>query len=340
MPENKQPTIKDVSRLANVSPVTVSRSLRSPHLVSEDTRVKVDNAVKMLGYVPNIAASNLRARHSNTIFVLIPSISNHVFQDVLSGVSKAIADSRFTIQIGNTHYDALVEENLVQKFTNSKPAGIIISGLNQSSRTKAILSEADYPVIQIMDLAENYIDWNVGFSHEAAGFTATHHLIEQGYQDIMMVSARMDKRTQKRIKGYKRAIHTHAKQKSPITYETPEKSSVALGAKILKTLLAEDRKFDAIFCNNDDIAAGILFEAQRQNISVPNQLGLIGYNDLGVTSQTFPSVSSVYTPRFQIGEVAVDIILNHHNNTSLNTEQKAIDLGFELQIRESTQPQR
>ena len=88
MPENKQPTIKDVSRLANVSPVTVSRSLRSPHLVSEDTRVKVDNAVKMLGYVPNIAASNLRARHSNTIFVLIPSISNHVFQEVLGEVRE------------------------------------------------------------------------------------------------------------------------------------------------------------------------------------------------------------------------------------------------------------
>lgn len=130
-------TLAEVAREADVSAITVSRALRGPEQVSEATMARIEAAVRKLGYVPDMAARALASRHTNVIGVLIPSVTNNVFSDVLRGIYDAIDGTRYHLQLGNTRYSVLEEENLLRIFLSQRPAGLIVSGIDQSPATRA-----------------------------------------------------------------------------------------------------------------------------------------------------------------------------------------------------------
>ena len=328
-----KPTLVDVGEEAGVSAITVSRALRSPEKVSDSLRAKVEAAVKKLGYVPNNSASTLASSKTNSIVVMIPSISNNVFTDVLAGITDAVRDTRLTLQIGNTSYDPLEEERILRSFLNPAPAGVILAGQEQTASTRKMLASIGVPVVQIMDLSDQPIGKNVGFSHEDAAVAATRHLIESGYRNIGFLGAQMDPRSQKRLAGFKRALREAGlfSDQSIVVTNTP--SDVRLGATLFNKLVSRFPDCDAVFCNNDDLALGVLFECQRRGISVPDDFGICGFNDLGTTSECVPTVTSVRTPLRQIGMLAGQMIKNEDGNEAA----PKVDLGFEIAVRESTQ---
>lgn len=327
-------TLADVANRVGVSAITVSRALRRPGMVSEQLRDRIGEAVRELGYIPDPAARALASRRSNVIGVIIPSITNNVFSDVLTGIYETIEGTAFDIQLGNSRYSAAKEESILRLFLSQRPAGLIVTGFDQSDVTRSLLESADCPIVQIMETGENPVDMMVGFSHFDAAGTATSHLVDQGYRALAFLGARMDPRSQRRFQGYRSTALAAGVFSENRVLTTMDPSNVTLGARLFTDLMARAPETDAILCNNDDLALGVLFEAHRQGLSIPDRLGLCGFNDLEMMACAEPPVTSVRTFRHRMGRQGAGMLL-----ARLNGEQPAepqINLGYELMIRRST----
>jgi len=198
-----------------------------------------------------------------------------------------------------------------------------------------MLKDAPFPIVQIMDITDNPIDMIVGFSNSDASASAVSHMIEQGYRRIGFLGTRMDPRSQKRLAGYRRVLEQYNLLDPALIVTTPKPSTVAVGSQLLSDLLARSPDCDGVICNNDDLAAGVNFECQRRNISVPGEFGICGFNDLGTTSEMVPRVTSVFTPRYQIGVKAITLLIAAIEDGSMDNP-KILDLGYKLRIRQST----
>ncbi|WP_372834062.1 LacI family DNA-binding transcriptional regulator [Puniceibacterium confluentis] len=333
-PHSRRTTLADVAARVGVSAITVSRALRRPDMVSEPLRKRIAEAVDELGYVPDPAARALASRRSNVIGVIIPSITNNVFSDVLTGIYDTLEGTAYDIQLGNSRYNAAKEEALLRVFLSQRPAGLIVTGFDQSPAARRLLETAGCPIVQIMETGGNPVDMMVGFSHFDAAGAATRHLIAQGYRAPAFIGARMDPRSQRRFQGYRAATTEAGVFSEARVLTTADPSNVSLGARLFAELLARAPETDAVLCNNDDLALGVLFEARRQGMEIPGRLGLCGFNDLEMMACAEPPVSSVRTFRQQMGQQGSEMLLARLNGQE--PEQRLVNLGYELIVRQST----
>ena len=326
--------LTEVAKLAGVSPITASRFFRNPEALSVSKRERVESAARELGYVPNLAARALASQRTEVIGVLIPSLTNNVFNDVLRGIYDASEGSRYTIQFVNTRYSILQEEKLLRLFQAQKPAGLIVTGINQTGESRTVMEAMNCPIVQIMEVGPDPVDMMVGFSHYDAAFAAISHLVSQGRRRIGFLGARMDPRVQRRLDGYRDAMKAASIFDPNLILTTPTPTAMTLGGTLLADLLAKAPDLDAVFCINDDLALGVLFECQRRGVPVPEKLAIIGFNDMEFMASSVPSLSSVRTNRYEMGRDAVTMLIDAVEGR--RPEKPVVDLGFELMIRESS----
>jgi LacI family gluconate utilization system Gnt-I transcriptional repressor len=329
--------LTEVAKLAGVSPITASRFFRNPEALSLAKRERVDSAVKELGYVPNLAARALASHRTEVIGVVIPSLTNNVFADVLRGIYDSLEGSRYSIQLANTRYSILQEEKLLQLFRAQKPAGLIVTGINQTADSRAILESMNCPVAQIMEIGDEPVDMMVGFSHYEASSAAIAHILAQGRRRIGFLGARMDPRVQRRFEGYRDAMKAASLFDPNLVVTTTVPTTVTLGGTLFADLVAQSPDIDAVFCVNDDLALGVLFECQRRRISVPRDLAIVGFNDLEFMASAVPSLTSVRTNRYEMGRHAVTMVIDAIEGR--RPEVPVLDLGFQLMVRESSTAQ-
>jgi LacI family gluconate utilization system Gnt-I transcriptional repressor len=268
------------------------------------------------------------------IAVVIPSVTNAVFADVLRGIYDAVEGTRYQIQLGNTNYSPLKEEALLRLFAGQRPAAMLVTSAEHTREVMRLLKRNDCPIVEIMDLRPSPIDMQIGFSHVEAAHAATRHLIERRYRRIAFLAAQMDPRTQRRLEGYRRAMHEAGLYDERLILTTTKPSSVGIGALLCSELFARGIDADAVQANNDDVALGTMFECLRRRIRVPEDFGIVGFNDLEVMAVAHPSITSVVTHRYEMGVKAVEMLL-----AVLNGERPAeatVDLGYELVVRQST----
>jgi LacI family gluconate utilization system Gnt-I transcriptional repressor len=160
----------------------------------------------------------------------------------------------------------------------------------------------------MFDLSTKPGEWSVGFSQQGAGFAITRYLLERGYRHSGFIGAQLDPRTMQRRAGFRRALRA-AGLDPTVEVLTDEPSSVGLGAKLLTQMLAKAPGCDAIVCCNDNLALGALFECQRRGIRVPQQPAIAGFNDLPSSAWSTPSITTVTTPRYQVGFKAAQLLL-------------------------------
>jgi LacI family gluconate utilization system Gnt-I transcriptional repressor len=326
-------TLAEVAAKAGVATMTASRAINQPELVSAALRTRVEQAVAELGYVPNRAARALASSRSKVIVVLVPSLSNAVFTAVLAGIQDQFEADGYQILIGNTRYSDAEEEKLLGIYLQSSPDGILLSGLTHSKRVQEILASSQLPVVSMMDLASSPDTLCVGFSQLQAGYTMTRYLLDKGYRRIGFMGAQRDERTLKRAEGYRRALQEAGRYDPALETMVDDPSTIALGAELLGRMLAVTPDCDAIFCCNDDLAHGAIFQCQRRGIAVPQQLAICGFNDLPASAWMNPSVTTIATPRYRIGYEAARLL-----RSVIQGERPAvgrIDLGFTLMARES-----
>jgi LacI family gluconate utilization system Gnt-I transcriptional repressor len=174
---------------------------------------------------------------------------------------------------------------------------------------------------------------SVGFSQLQAGYTMTRYLLDKGYKRIGFMGAQRDERTLKRAEGYRRALQEAGSYDPRLETMVADPSTIALGAELLGRMLSSTPDCDAIFCCNDDLAQGAIFQCQRRGIAVPRQLAICGFNDLPVSAWMNPSVTTIATPRYRVGFEAAQLL-----RAVIRGETPAatrIDLGFTLMARES-----
>jgi LacI family gluconate utilization system Gnt-I transcriptional repressor len=326
--------LTEVAKLAGVSPITASRFFRNPEALSSGKRARVESAANELGYVPNLAARALASQRTEVIGVLIPSLTNNVFSDVLRGIYDALDGSRYSIQLANTRYSIFQEEKLLRLFLAQKPTGLIVTGINQTAESRSIMESVACPIVQIMETGPSPIDMMIGFSHYEAAKAGISHLLEQGYRRIGFLGARMDPRVQRRLEGYQAAMSDADLFDPRHIVATATPSSVTLGGTLFGDLLAKAPDVEAVFCGNDDIALGALFECQRRHMAVPEQMAIVGFNDLEFMSTAVPTLTSVRTNRYEMGRNAAMMLIEAVEGR--RPEQPVVDLGFSVMKRQSS----
>jgi LacI family gluconate utilization system Gnt-I transcriptional repressor len=326
-------TIADVARLAKVSPMTVSRTLKTPALVQLEARERIAAAIQQLGYVPNQAASTLASAKSQVIGVIVPSLSNSVFVDTLSGIRDSLNQHGYTFLIGESGYSPETESRLIGSYLAHAPDGFLLSGIEQLDSLRELLAANTIPSVRMFDLGANGNGVTVGFSHEAAGHSIARHFIERGYRRPGFLGAQLDPRMIKRRQGFRKGL-SDAGIDPDIEVLTPAPSTVELGTQMLGQMLRQTPGCDAVFCCNDDLALGVLFECQRRGLSVPRQMAIAGFNDLPWSAFANPGITTIVTPRYEIGFTAAQLLVKMLKHEPI--ENPNVDLGFRLAIRDST----
>jgi LacI family gluconate utilization system Gnt-I transcriptional repressor len=326
-------TLQDVALVAGVSPITVSRALRGDPSVAPELVARAFEAVERLGYVPDPAARALASRHSSHVAVLIPLLSNQVFVDLLDGVQQTLLSNGYQTLIGVTHYDAGEEEQLLKGYLVHRPAGLLVTGTDHSRATRSLITGSGVPCVYLMELAGQEGNC-VGFSQKNAGFALTQHLIARGRKRIAFAAAQLDPRTVQRADGYKQCMQEHGLYDPKLEWLSPKPSSIELGARMFEQICAMQPRVDAIFYCNDDLAQGGLLAAMRLGIKVPECIAVAGFNDLPGSAHFFPPLTTVRTPRREIGTQAALMLLALMRGEKV--DKTSIDLGFEVVVREST----
>lgn len=175
--------MSDVSKLAGVSKMTVSRVLADPALVSEETRQKVMKAIEKLGYVPDRIAGSLSSRRTNFITAILPTLTNSNFADSAQGLANALRAADYQLLIGYTMYDLQEEERVIRTMMERRPDAIVVAGTVHTKMASEVLMRAGIPIVEIWDVPEHPIDHAVGFSNYEVGRTAAKHLISLGFKE-------------------------------------------------------------------------------------------------------------------------------------------------------------
>jgi len=336
---HKRLTLKDVAKKAEVSPMTVSRVVNNYPGVKDKVRKSVEAAITELGYIPNRSASVLASSKSKLIGVLIPSLSNVVFNDVLRGIYDIANPANYQVLLFNTHYSPIEEERAIRTILGQSPEGLIITGGEQTAAARAMIKASGVPVVQIMDKIENPIDSNIGFSHFDAGAAVAQLLLDKSYDRIGFIGARMDARTCRRLAGFESVLSAANCLDVKRVVTTPQPSSVAMGASLFRELMAiTEGDCDAVFCCNDDLALGVLHECKKMHLHVPEQFGICGFNDIEMATYTEPALSTVSVNRYHMGSKAMVLIFEKINQIGDKnpSSSRYIDTGFKLTTREST----
>lgn len=304
----RKPTLKDVAALSGVSVISASRVMRGAPNISPALRAKVEKAAETMGYQRNRIAGSLRGQATELIAVIVPSMSNHVFPQIVDGIDDALKGSQLRLVLGMTKYEDASEEAILRDMLTWNPAGVILSGLEHSRQTEEMLAHFTGPIVEVMDCDGDVIDKAVGVSMEEAGQLIARHLVERGYKRIAYVGAwgERPKRSLKRRLSFEAEL---ARLGRPIITSVilDEASSLESGAEGLRQLLTRKLDIDAVFFANDDLALGALFYCQAQNISVPGQIAIAGYNGLEMCQSISPRLTTISTPRYEMGRLAGDL---------------------------------
>jgi LacI family gluconate utilization system Gnt-I transcriptional repressor len=328
-------TLDDVASFAGVSPITVSRVLRKPDAVSEPLRVRVNAAVRELGYVPNIAASRLASARTHAIGVIVPTLYNVIFAEYLLALHEVLVDGGFQVVVVNSRYSEMEEENAIKALLGQRVEAIIIAGIHHTAHARQLLAHANLPVVETLELSQDPIDINIGMSQESAGRAATQHLIQRGFQRIVFLSGNLDHRSQSRLDGYHLAMCEADLKNFELVTQQPSHSSIALGSALCTDMLERGRMPEAIFCTDDNLALGALQECRKRGIGIPNDISVIGFHDLEFAACASPSLSSIASRRYETGRLAAEKVLSAIQ-ASTRPGGERIDLGFEVKVREST----
>ena len=264
-------TLADVARLAGVSPITVSRALRGERAVDAELVQRVKAATQKLGYVPDPAARALASRRGSHVAVLIPMLSNNLFVDVLEAVQQTLRPLGYQSLIGITHYDAAEEEQLLREQLQHRPAGVLLTGLDRSESTRALLRDSGVPCVHMMETTQEPGVYSVGLSQADAAAAMVEHLLARGYRRIAFAAAQLDPRTLQRLQGWRQRMQAAGLHDPTLEWLNPAPSSLAVGGRMFEQILGQTPAVDAVFFCNDDLAQGALLAAARLGVPVPQR---------------------------------------------------------------------
>ncbi len=317
-------TLADVARRAGVGESTVSRVLRGRGSVSAETREQVLSAARDLGYVPNRIAGTLASTDSRLVGLVIPSLTNIVFPELLSSANAVLIEAGLQPVIAVTDYKIEREEAVIESLLSWRPSAILIAGLDHTDHAHLMLRSAGIRIVELLDTDGPGIDLVVGYSNREAGRVTARHLVERGYRRIGYIGHHLDhdRRATKRYEGFRDAL-AETGLGIAATEILPQGSSIRGGRDGLERLLTLAPDLDAIYFSNDDMAMGGYFHCLAQGIAIPDELAIVGFNGLDIGQYAPQRLTTIRTPRAEVGETGARLI-------ALNAPATTLDMGFTL----------
>ncbi|KJS19585.1 MAG: hypothetical protein VR78_03100 [Hoeflea sp. BRH_c9] len=335
--EQKAPRITDVARLAGVSTATVSRALSKPETVAESTRNLVLAAAEKSGYRVNLSARNLRRQRTGAIVVLVPNLGNPFFSEILAGIETALSKADFNMLVVDTR-QAHMKPQLVSEYLHATRADGII-GLD-GSLPDPVLSAATSgsgspPIIFACEWTPRGQFPSVRANNTRGGELAIAHLAGLGHRGIGMICGPEENvLTRGRSAGALAGLAALGLTFDP-RHLFPGDFSLDAGARAALAWLDLKQRPTALFCHSDQMAFGFISELARHGVAVPDDVSVVGFDDIAIARRYIPALTTLHQPRYRIGYAAAEMLLGHiRSASSLAVETKILEV--ELIVRDST----
>jgi LacI family gluconate utilization system Gnt-I transcriptional repressor len=243
--------------------------------------------------------------------VIIPSLSNMVFPEVLNGVNQVLEDTPLQPVVGVTDYMPEKEERVLYEMLSWRPSGIIIAGLEHTEATRAMLKNAGIPVVEIMDTDGRAVDAMVGISHRRAGLEMAKAILKEGYEHIGFMGTKMplDHRARKRFEGFTEGLAKEGIEIEDKAFYSGG-SALAKGREMTQEMLERSPELDFLYYSNDMIGAGGLLYLIDQGIDIPGKIGLAGFNGVELLQGLPRQLATMDACRAEIGQAAAKIVLD------------------------------
>ncbi|WP_343058166.1 LacI family DNA-binding transcriptional regulator [Microvirga mediterraneensis] len=324
--------IEEVARIAGVSPITVSRALHQPGRVSEEKRLKVQQAVEVTGYASNPHARALRSGRSNIVAAFVSNIVSQQFGLAVQGCAEVLEPRGFQLMIGQTSYSYARETSMIQSLLALRPAAVLFTGVVELEENRSFLRELGVPVIETWAFPPDPIDMLVGFSNTDGGRMVAQHFAAQGYRRVAFIG-RSGGRGLLRLAGFRDGVRSAGlKLVAELSLDTV--SGLSDGQRALNQLLDSHEKIDAVFCANDLIAMGALLEASRRGLNMPGDIAIAGFGDSDLAAEIPPGLTTIRMDCRQIGRRAGEMLLARLNGETDGSSSETVAL--ELVKRGST----
>jgi LacI family transcriptional regulator/LacI family repressor for deo operon, udp, cdd, tsx, nupC, and nupG len=309
-------SIEDIARRAGVSHSTVSRALRDNALISPKVREEIKQLAQEMNYVPNAIAQSLQNKRTNTIGVVVTSIADPFFAEVVDGIEQIARPAGLSVLLSASHRDLEQEMAAIDTFHRRRVDGILVADSRISKQHTKQLTQIAVPTVLINSQTEDQCEifHSVAIDDRLGARLATEHLISLGHTSIgyLGVSDR-SRSNHQRLEGYKMALAEAGLPQNPdwvaISDEYDTRiSDVATGQNMLSKLLTAE--VTGIFCYNDMVAVGALLACQELGILVPRNLSLVGFDGIALGSYVTPTLTTVSQPMLEIGGYAMQMLID------------------------------
>lgn len=334
MATHPRPRISDVAAKAGVSTATVSRALSNPDLVHPRTQKRIRAAVAALGYVLDGSARALASGRARTIGAIVPTLDNAIFARAVQSLQTTLSNSGYQLLIAAHEYNPSAEHELVRALLERSIDALILVGADHAPQTWDVIRGSRVPLLVTWSKSDHQP--SIGFDNHEIGRLAAQHLLSLGHKHLGVISGycRHNDRARHRIEGFREVLAQHDIRladanivEQPFGFEG--------GRAGLHHLMQLRPKPTAIFCGNDMLALGCLFEAQAMGIRVPESLSLVGCDNLPVSSQIPPGLTTILLPTYELGHMAAEAVLQW-----LETKEvpQSACLPIELVVRGTSAP--
>ncbi|AJD92186.1 hypothetical protein JMA_28690 [Jeotgalibacillus malaysiensis] len=305
-------TIKDVARVANVSIATVSRVLNNKSGFSEETRRSVEKAIEELGYVPNGVARGLISKRTNTIGLLVPALSSMLVSEMVSGIERVVHEQGSSLIVCHTESKGKKTMQYLQLLIAKQVDGIIFTSEVLLQEYYQMIERSGIPLVLLSTETLNLPVPSVKVNDRLASFHATEYMIKQGHKKIGMISGNRNDMIAgvPRVEGYRMALNSHQIAFDESMIASHKGFSYIDGATAFRKLITDHPDITAIVAASDEIALGIISEAFKMGINIPEQVSVIGYDNIPICNVSIPPLTTISQPVAKMGEVAAEMVLD------------------------------
>lgn len=327
-------SLSDVAKYANVSTATVSRVLNNPEKVTEARRINIQSAIYELGYIPDGAARALASSRTKTIGVVVPTLDNAIFASCIQSLQSRLKKLGYTLIVASHEYDLDEEFHEVKTLLRQGIEGVMLVGATHAPELHQLLLGQKLPFVHCWAYDPSSPKPYIGFDNKKAAQKIAEYLLDLGHCEFALIVGHTDNndRSSDRLQGSIEAIESRGLKLSEKNIYK-RSYSVKQGREAMRILLQNTPRPTAVICGNDVLALGALAQCQAEGVNVPKDISITGFDDLDMSSQLVPALTTVHVPSAEMGKRAADHLVAQINNetTLLHTQ-----VDIELMIRDTT----
>lgn len=342
-----QVSIEDVAKLAGCAPATVSRRLNNPDIVRKTTMHAIDKAIEELGYVRNASARALRSSRSRLVGAIIPTLRHSIYADIMEGLQRTLGEHGFSLIHNTSNYN--IEEEYQQAITLVERGveAVVLIGTKHKAKTFELFKNHGVTCVATYALHNNFKSTSVGsnnrpkftsigFDNRESGVFAANKLYDLGHRRLAMIAGitHNNDRAKLRVEGFLDTLEQRGIPKDSVIVREAE-YLIKEGLRAANEILTQRKNTTAIFCGSDILAIGALHACHKHGLRVPDDVSIIGFDDLEIAEFTIPPLSTLRVPGIGMGEVAANHIVHSEPG---NAAIRRIELELTFVERASVRP--